>query len=291
MNIRRPSGTGKVQWIIFGVIMWRFSQGSCLKLTISLIPILISFHVPCRRLGLWYDTEAWAKKSTPVRFLHVLAFCLNFLLWWLVIARVIRDFDDLSISRIADGIALTVGGFLTFLSFVLLYYYRDLMTGIIAEVDEKFCSVPKDSDRMKLWWQSATKVYLFEIKLLVASLLVGLFIGGPTIIYALIMGQLLNDTVIPLSDESYTWEWWLQFIYQSLSQLVSGIYYSVKEFLALSLIYQVSALYRLQADNIMQLCVHKDFDPDEEFQRITDVFRELGDLLEWVEYLLLTTST
>lgn len=205
-----------------------------------------------------------------------------FLLWWLVIARVIKDYEQLQISRIARGFSLTVGGYMTFISFLLFYYYRDLLTGVIADVDKKFCAVPRNSDRMSQWWQSATETYLFEVKLLICSLMGGLGNGGPTIIFALINGQLLNDTVIPLSVESYTWEWWLQFLYQAAVHLVAGIFYSIKEFLSLSLIYHVSVLYRVQADNIMQLCSEKSFDPSVEFQRLADTFKELGSLLEWV---------
>lgn len=202
------------------------------------------------------------------------------MLWWLLVARVIQDFAVLSVSRIAEGVSLSMGGFLTFSSFFLFFFKRDNLTNVIRAIDIKVRSVPRNTKREVEWWEEMTKTYVLEIKVLVTCLIAGVFICGPGILYALYSGQLTYDTVIPLSVESYTWQWWIQYIYQASDPIFSGIFFSFKEFLLTSSIYYLAVLFKFQAENTLELCADANFDPEVELRKLVAILREVGEITE-----------
>lgn len=98
----------------------------------------------------------------------------------------------------------------------------------------------------------------------------------------LVTGKLYFDTAIPLSDRSFSWQWWIQMLYQSVTPVVSGVAYSAKEFVALSLIYHLGKLFQEQAAKILELCAEKDFDTEAEYRKLQNVIQELTDLDKYV---------
>lgn len=229
---------------------------------------------------MWFDTNEWQNAPKWEKVLHVVIFHAIVLLWVFLLIRLVGDFDVLPISRIAEGFSLSLGGFLLYLSFVLFNLKRDLITKAIVDIDSKFRSVEASPVLMEKWWKSARKIHVLEIKVLTGCVVVGLLIGIPPIVYTLCRGQLLYETIIPLSDKSYTFTWWLQYIYQATSLLYSGIFFSLKEFINMSLFYQLSFLMRLQSDKILELCQDPNFDPDVELKKLVDIIREMAELTE-----------
>lgn len=229
---------------------------------------------------MWFDTNEWANASKFEKVLHVLIFHAIVLLWVFLLTRLIGDFNDLPISRIAEGFSLSLGGFLLYLSFVLFNFKRDLITKAISDIDSKFGMVKASPVLLEKWSTSSRMIHILEIKVLTFCVVVGLLIGAPSIVYTLYKGQLLYETIIPLSDESYTWTYWLQYIYQATCLLYSGIFFSLKEFINVSLFYQLSFLIRLQADKILELCQDPNFDPELEYQKLVEIIREMAELTE-----------
>lgn len=229
---------------------------------------------------MWYDTDQWAKTPTYMRILHVIIFLVVFLLWILLVLRVFKDFDDLPISRIAEGVSLAMGGLMSFTGFCTFYVYRDELTEVIRAIDEKFRAVSAQTESEQEWWKGATKTYIFESKILFVYTCMGICNTFPGVVAGLLTGKLYYDTIIPLSDESYTWQWWLQYIYQSWDGIYSGIFYSFKEFLSISVIYYLSLLVRVQAEKINHLFEKPDFDPEEEYDKLKGVYREMIELYE-----------
>lgn len=154
------------------------------------------------------------------------------------------------------------------------------MTTVIRTVDIKVRAVPRNSERHLKWWDEMTKNYVLEIKVLGTCLFAGLFICGPGILYALYSGQLTYDTVIPLSVESYTWQWWIQYLYQALDPIISGIFFSFKEFMMISPIYYLAVLFQLQAENTLELCSTANFDPEVELRKLVGILREVSEITE-----------
>lgn len=227
---------------------------------------------------MWSDKDQWAKDSLFEKIFHIFQFLAYFGLWILVVLRVIQDYKMLSIPRLAEGISLAIGGVITFISFLLFNYRRDELTMIFNKLDDIYMAVPKKTEIELEWWQRATKFYILEIKLLLAAIAGGILICGPEGVLCLINGDLYYDTVIPLSVEAYTPGWWIQYIYQSLVPTLSGIFFSLKEFMLISPVFHISLIYDLQTDRMMDICKRPNFNTQEEMAKLKTIMRELNEL-------------
>lgn len=205
-----------------------------------------------------------------------------FLLWPLVIIRICVDFHALSVSRMTEGISISLGGCLTFISCIRSAMQRDILTQVVRSIDEKFLAVPKDGERFKRWWQETRRFYVRQGYVLVVFTSGGLVIGLPQMLYMLFTGNLFYDTVTPLSEVAYTAPWWLQMVYQSWNPMFAGVYYSLKEFLWLDLYYQLTVLYQVQADTTLEIYQGLIVDPEKEYQKLKGVLKEMQDLKKWV---------
>ena len=104
----------------------------------------------------------------------------------------------------------------------------------------------------------------------------GIFNSFPGVVYALVTGKLYYETVIPLSDASFSWGWWLQFLYQSVDALYSGVFYSLKEFLMITLAFHIARLIRVQVANVEDMSKQVNMDPAEELRRMKRVLSEMN---------------
>lgn len=239
----------------------------------------------CSFFCLWSDTDAWAKSGWLRKLLNFVIVALLFVLWPFVILRVYRDFAELSIPRVAEAISVGVGGALTMLSSLRMATERDTLTQAVRAVDEKVLAVPKDTPRWEKWWQETRRNYVTEGRILLVGCLLPLAVGIPQLVYMVRTGRLYFDSAIPLSDESYSWQWWLQAVYQSCNPTGACFLYSLKEFLWLDTYYHLSMLFRVQAETVMELCLEENFDPVEEYQKLRGVVLEISALKEWVIYM------
>lgn len=162
---------------------------------------------------------------------------------------------------------------------------RDTLTQAVRAVDEKVLAVPKDTPRWEKWWQETRRNYVTEGRILLVGCLLPLAVGIPQLVYMVRTGRLYFDSAIPLSDVSYSWQWWLQAVYQSCNPTGACFLYSLKEFLWLDTYYHLSMLFRVQAETVMELCLEKTFDPVEEYQKLRGVVLEISALKEWVIYM------
>lgn len=229
---------------------------------------------------MFFNTDQWAKASSFLKALHVTMFVSVILLWIVVIARAIRDMEEFSLAPIVDPISKCLGGYLVFFSFLQLNYHRDTLTECIRVLNKMCLSVPIVSERNREWKQGLRRSFVLEAKLLFLSMTMGFFAGTPLTVQALMSGKLAYATIIPLSDESYTFGWWLQFVYQSAVTLISGVFFSGVEFLRIGMLYYWSLLMRFHSENILDLFQDPDFDPETEERKMCKIFREVEELME-----------
>lgn len=250
----------------------------------QLIAFIFNSNFPLsttRRMYLWFDTDDYAKAPRYAKILNVIILFFVPFLWFVMFARLMLDFKDLPISRTAEGISLAMGGTLTSSSIIRFNLNRDLLTDIIREIDHKYrFTVPQDTVRGKKWWKEARALYCLEFYIVSVWIFSGFAVGVPWAISTVITGKLYCDTIIPLSTESYSWQWWIQNIYQSWDNIFSGAICSMKEFTWMSLFYHIGILYKVQADNIMQICKDPNFDPEVECKLLVDAIREMASLYE-----------
>lgn len=178
----------------------------------------------------------------------------------------------------AEGISHALGGCMSFFINTWSGMQRDMLTQVIQSVDEKFLAVPKDTPRFQKWWKETRRNYVTEGYTLLVFSFFSFAISVPQLLFMVVTGRLFYDTAMPLSDESYKWQWWLQVAYQSFGPFCFVLYGTLKELMCLSTYYHLSALYRVQADTIMELYERKDYDPKVEYQKLRRVFQELREL-------------
>lgn len=201
-----------------------------------------------------------------------------YLLWPLIIVRICQDFPDYPVTRMAEGFSLFLGG-TTFLVCNLMFAIRrDTLTQVIMSLDEKILAVPKDSPRFKKWWNDARKVYIIEGYMIPTVCLSCCLAFTPQLLYVIRTKRLYFDTALPLSDVSLTWQWWVHIAFQSVNPIFSNLFYSLKEFLLFDIYYHLAALYKIQTDTVMELCECPDYDPDEEYQKLRQIFFEMREL-------------
>lgn len=233
---------------------------------------------------MWYDTEEWEKASRTAKALNFLLAHICAVLWALLAIRGYQDFNQLSPPRLAESISVVVGGITAYLSFVRYSQERHNITKVIKEVDGKCLSVPlpTDSPRYKQWCQETKKLYRTEGLIMFGSILTGVGMGFSQFLFVVMTGTLFYDSVIFLDDESYSWPWWLQSVYQGAVVLYSGIFYSLKDFILLDIFYQIHRLFKVQADTIMELCLDENYDPEAEYLKLKGALKEILELYEWV---------
>lgn len=186
----------------------------------------------------------------------------------------------MSVTRVAEAVARLLGGYLMFVSFLMLNYYRDTLTECLKVVEAKFHSVPVLNERGRAWKKETRRTYALEPKVLTVCLAMGVLSTGPMMIGVIISGEHAFDTVIPYTDVSYTLGWWSEWVYHTVACTISGFYYSSKEFILIVLLYYCAVLVRVQAQNIMELCQEPSFDAVEEAKKFRLIFRELKELME-----------
>lgn len=233
---------------------------------------------------MWHDTEEWAKATRPTKALNIVLAHMCVALWALLVIRGYQDFNQLSPPRLAESISVFVGGMATYLSFLVYTQERHNITKVINEVDRKCLSVPipTDSPRYKQWLEETKRLYKTEGLIVCGCILTGVVLGFSQFLFVVMTGTLFYDSVIFISDESYSWPWWLQSVYQGGVVLHSGIFYSLKDFILLDIFYQLHRLFKVQADTIMELCLDENYDPEEEYKKLTGALKEILELYEWV---------
>lgn len=229
---------------------------------------------------MWFDTEEWVKASIILKVSHVIMFVSVFMIWIFLVMQIVLDWGQVSASKIADAFARLLGGYLLFVSFLVLHYHRDTLTECIRVVDTKFHSVPTHSERGRAWKREIRKVYALEPKILFVCVAMGVLSSGPMMIQAIMSGIHAFDTVIPYTDQSYSLGWWLEWTYHTVACTISGVFYASKEFMVIGLFYYCSVLVRVQSQNILELCQEPNFDAAEETKKFCLVFRELQELME-----------
>lgn len=227
---------------------------------------------------MWYDTEDWTKISFFKKCFNIVLIHFVFFLWIIVGIRVSRDYRVLSAPRLAESFSVGLGGFLVYLSFLRYASHRHQLTKVIREVDAKFLAVPKSTQREKEWWKKATKNYLTEGYIFFGGMFVGSLPGVSQFLAMLLSGTLFYDTVVFISDESYSWPWWLQCFYQGWNIAFAGFFYSIKDFILMDLFYHLAVLNQVQADKVMQLCEGENYDEEEEYRLLAGALKEAVDL-------------
>lgn len=228
---------------------------------------------------MWFDTEEWAMAPKLAKAMHVTMIVSLFFFWLFLMGRTLKDFEDVSVTLIAEAVARTLGGHLVFLSFLLLNYYRHDLTECIRALDVKFRSVPIDSERKRAWKKETTKKYVFELKLFLVLLTMGVLCGVPLLLTVIISGEHAFDT-IKLYTESYSPGWWLELVYQMGINIISGIFFACKQYILIELFYYLSVLLQVQSEDILELCQDPDFDADTEQKKFCRIIREVEELLE-----------
>lgn len=244
-------------------------------------PLLKSHSSTFRWFYLFNDTEDWAKASRLKKALNYAAILFLFFLWLCVIIRLFIDWKELPISKIAEGMSLSLGGLMTFISLVSLALNRDSVTDMIRVIDEKYRAVPKSSARNKAWWEKARETYILEWHIVCLSIVPSVSMAAPQLVYMIVTGELFYQTAIPLSKESYTWQWWVQMAYQTINVPWSGIAFSLKEIITLSLFYHVSEIFEEHSEQILELCAEKDFDGETEYRKLQHLIGEVTFLNEY----------
>lgn len=102
------------------------------------------------------------------------------------------------------------------------------------------------------------------------------------IVFTVVTGTLFYDAVVIVSDESYSWPWWLQNIYQEGVTVYSGLFTGLFNFIGWNLLYQIHRLFKVQAGTVMELCQHRNFDPKQEYDKLRGALKETLELYEWV---------
>lgn len=264
--------------------LWSYHVAKYLRFVLSLAhPTNIYsksiFPTPHRFLLLWFNTEEWANSSKLLKASHITIIFVYFLFWFCLIARVSIDAMELPVSTVANAVARTLGGYLAFISFVIFNYYRNDLTECIQILGTKFRSVPINSEGKRSWKKAATRTYVLELKLFFVYLSMGIFSSVPLMVNVAVTGEHAFDTVVPYT-KSYTLGWWLEFAYHVWINVVSGIFFASKEFIMVGLLYYVSVLLRVQAENILELWQDPNFDADAEQKKLCGIFRELNELME-----------
>lgn len=230
---------------------------------------------------MWYTTEKWAKTSRATKIFSGFWVFSTGLLWFLVSLRIVMDYKLLAPSRITESISTVIGGTTAVFTFTQLGIQRDVMTDLIRAVDSKFLRVPKESLRQKKWWEEARKIYIIEGYLLFLSEAASLLLGASQVLYTMYSGKLFYDAVILISDESYSWPWWFQSLFQLSIVFYSAIYFTAKDFMLIDLFYHVSRLFGAQTDVILDLCEGEVYDPEVEFLKLRNALKETSEIYEY----------
>lgn len=165
---------------------------------------------------------------------------------------------------------------MTVSSTILLAYKRQEISEVILEVGEKYLHLAKISEDFA---KKVRDTYMIEFQLLAFVLAGGFAMGYTQPMYMLVSGNLFYDTALPLSTESYSWQWWLQMIYQGSIPILSGIVYSCKEFLLVAPHFYLSMMFNHHSQTIAKLYTTEGLDNDQEYKKLVGVARESCQLL------------
>lgn len=229
---------------------------------------------------MWYDTDRWARTSRATKTLNFFWIAACAFLWVLVGIRIHQDYQLLAASRLTESISSIIGSIIAVLAFLQMAFQRQEMTYLIRAVDAKFLRVPKDTVRQQKWWKESKQMHTIQGYLLFLSMASGFLLGFSQLLYMAYTGNFFYEAVVIVSDESYSFPWWMQSLYQSAILMYSGVYCSAYNFLLIGLFYHVSRLFKVQEDAILELCAEADFDPEVELLKLKSALRETSEIHE-----------
>lgn len=231
---------------------------------------------------IWYDTEEWAKASRVTKVISFALIHLLVLMWILVAIRIHQEFAVLSPSRMGESFCGIMGGLYGYFTVIQYALERSAFSKVVKVVDQKCLAVPKDSPRFQKQWQETTRIYKLEGKIMMGAVAIGVIMAFSQTLSAIVTGTLFYDSYVLISDESYSWPWWLQQLHQGGVMLYMGYLGGLINFITLDLLYQISRLFRVQADTIMELCSETNYDPEKEYSKFKGALKEILELYEWV---------
>lgn len=224
---------------------------------------------------MWYDTEEYSKTKRFARILNATLIASIPLLWTIVLIRICMDFELLPASRISESICKVFGGSVAFFGYSYMSINRNQLTEIIKEVDEKFFAFRKETSRNREWWVDTRKMYIFEGNLFFLGMAMGFFVGFSQIIFMCLTGSLFYNTIW-ITNESYSFLWWMQASFQGLVVTYSGVFFSAKNCILADLVYTITRLIRFQAAKIMVLNEEERNEVD--YQKLSTCLKETIEL-------------
>lgn len=231
-----------------------------------------------RNLILWFRSEKWAKLSPVVRVLNPIIAHVLFLLWLSIFLNIFLKYDEMPIQVITESFSIGIGGLLNYFSLMRMYFYRDLLTSIITDLDDKVRAIPRSTPQEKDIWAQFRERYITEGMLLGIFIAVGIGLGLPQSFYMAFTGKLYYDSALPLSEEPNSVQWWVQAVYQGINPVYSGINYSLKEFSWVSMYCLLCQLYEIQSETVRRLWVEESADDDAEYAKLVKVIGEMIEL-------------
>lgn len=183
----------------------------------------------------------------------------------------------------AERISLTMGGCLTSYHFVQYHLRRRALTTIIRMVNEKMRSIydSADRDRNEKICKRISEQFVVEGNAFAFAGTLGCaMVVLSQAIVPLTTGELAYDTILPLNKTSYSPEWWIEYIYQTVTVLIAIYFYTCKEMLMFDIYLQMSLVYEKIAIDLQNLCSEESYNDDVEYQKLRNIFKEAQEVHE-----------
>lgn len=230
---------------------------------------------------MWHGYDHWQSLKWYQKQPHIWTIILSVIMWSSFGVYLVNNYSHLKLALICEGVSVLLDAMLTTSSFILCFVHRKDLTTVILKLDQEVRKVFLRTERREMWRNRFNWLFCAEGTILFTICIAGAL---PIIISLslgpLIKGELAYVTLLPLNKTPFSGQWWIEYFYQTYVLVTYYMYYNFKEFLKLNLLFQLSVLYKVAADDMQYLCKETNYKMEEEYEKLKEILRTLKNLEE-----------
>lgn len=221
----------------------------------------------------WFNVTQWKDATVADKILHIMLWISMFVLWTSLITKSLQQDINLdSIARICETLSISFGGLINWYRVFDHGRQRQLMTKVVATINEKVLSAKRSLDQEEIRnWNLQYVLLFWSIGLFYISLS-GYFLS--LIFWSFYHGEHYYKMALPFERPSYGLLWTLELIVQETVLVFAVCSYTFCEGIVVDCILQLTFLYNIECQKLRNVQAN---DPQCE-KSIVAVFKELLEL-------------